>query len=574
MDAATYRANILYLWHQGKHFEAMKLLWREKIIDCEPTRRLIKALAENRRLYVIGHGAASKTFTTVAFKLLKWYANPTESALLLTSSTRTSLASRAWADLKLLHRDCVVTMPGTILASQYKLRYDPSDDKHTILGISGDDEDSESKIRGLHARYNDLVIDEADNPYNQGIWKAVANLGISGDFCLAALTNPVDRNSIFGQRCEPEGGFDSLDIDTSKTWDSRGGVPVLRLDGLDSPNIVSGETKYPFLLTQKGIDDIISEFGQNSAVYFTQVRGWFPPTGSVHTVFDSALTHQLQSQPITFYSDSTPIAACDPSLGGGDRCIILFARAGLMASDPRKGCLIIDELINIKRRAMDLFPTIDFAKQIKELCLERKVEAKNLSIDSSSATQGIADYLAFDWSRDIDRVNFGGACSLGKILQEDSRTCEQRFDRFVTELWWTGREWTRAGQVTFPKLPRELKIQLESRRWEESRTQKAKIRLEEKSEMKKRGLKSPDEGDAFNLIVRLAKMRFGSLGATTLSGFDPEVISKAVIGQKAPSNRHLFEPSYKTDPILRTDENDEMNSELLEKKYGWNSNGE
>lgn len=486
-----YLTTIFWLWANEKYFEAMKLLWRDRIVDCLPSRRLVAALAKYRKLIVIGHGSASKTFTATAFNMLKWWSNPSRSAFVLTSSTIKSLSNRAWADLKLLVRDVAVPMPGKIMASQYKMRYDYMDDKHLVMAVSGEDEDSVTKIQGLHTEQLNLLVDEADNPYNVAIWKAMANLGTSGDFQVAALANPIDRNSVFGMNCEPVDGWESIELNSSFEWESRTGYHVVRLDGLESPNIKAGEIVYPFLLTPLGVRDIINEFGENSPNYFTYVRGWFPDIGAVNTMFSGAMVSQMERQEIKFYADSTKVAACDPSLGGGNRCVVAIGRAGLMAEDYRKGCFIVDSFHYVQIKNVEMTTTADFATQIKELCVSNGVEPENFAIGASTADLGIRDYLVQDWSDKIMSVDPAGAPTRRKILQEDSRNCDERFDRYLTEMWWTMREWVRSGQMAVRCVSRDLRIQLESRRWTQNSNNR--LRLETKEELKKRGLKSPDE---------------------------------------------------------------------------------
>lgn len=552
IDADTYRATIMWLWNHGKHFEAMRLLWRDKITDCPPTRRLIDALVNHRKLIVIGHAAASKTFTTVAFKFLRWLSNPSHTGLILTSSTIKSLSSRAWADMILLFRDSAVPMPGLLIGSQYKMKYDKLDNKHLIIGVSGESEDSVTKIQGTHPEILDLVIDEADNPYNVAIWKAVANLGATGEFRIVALANPMDRNSIFGMNCEPVGGWDAIDINSTFEWESRSGYHVIRLDGLQSPNILAGQVLYPFLLTPTGITDILAEFGENSPNYFTYVRAWFPDIGAINTMFTGTLVSKMEQQLIRYYDDATPVGACDPSLGGGNRCVVAIGKAGLLATDPRKGCVEVEKFVYIKHRDPSLPVTHDFALQIKEICLENGVLPENFAIGASVSDLGIRDYLSQFWSKDIVSVDPNGEAGMKKILQEDSRPPKERFDRRLTELWWACREWAKTGQLAVRELSRDLRIQLEARRWKN--TESNKLRMETKDEMKKRGLKSPDEGDCLANLVELVRHKFGDLEATNLS-FDPNLRpqNQPPYPAKNISNSwELFQPSYKQDPIIAT----------------------
>ena len=50
-------------------------------------------------------------------------------------------------------------------------------------------------------------------------------------------------------------GWDSIDPNTDETWKTKWGGLYKRYDGERSPNILAGETVYPWLPTEEKIDE-------------------------------------------------------------------------------------------------------------------------------------------------------------------------------------------------------------------------------------------------------------------------------------------------------------------------------
>lgn len=80
----------------------------------------------------------------------------------------------------------------------------------------------------------------------------------------------------------------------------------------------------------------------------------------------------------------------------------------------------------------------------------------------------------------------------------------RRADRFINrraEVFWALREAMMRGEVDLDPLDEELAAQLGSLRW--LRDSQGRIQIESKDAMKKRGLPSPDRGDAVAMLFAL-----------------------------------------------------------------------
>lgn len=500
---AEVTIRILRLLVLNKKKEVASLIWPWMDFN-EQTQRIWDCLEKYQFLAIMGHGSASKTFTCAAWFLLDWWQKHNETALIVTSDTISSMQRRVWSDLKMFHSKTPVSLGGVITDSKRMIKYNELDDKNAVHAVAAEGEDAQTKIQGIHTKYVRVLVDEADNKYSRSIWKAISNLSTSGDIKVAALANPVDRTSEFGMHVEPENGWSSVNPDADHEWTSRMGWHVLRLDGLRSPNLTLGYDKHPFLLTNKGVERIRSESGEQSLDWWCYVRAWYPPEGSIQRIFSPDVIEKA-CQPFTFYTHVTPCGACDPAFEGGDDCAVLFGEMGRLHDNVKFG-LRVNEYIKIKRKDVSKPVTIDYGDQIIQMCKDRHVDPLNFCLDSTGNALGLSDYIRHTWSHSVLPVSFGGSPTRMHITGNDSKVAEDRFDRFVSELWYVAREWCKSGLVWLRDCPREMKQQLEGRIYELMPSSQ-KIKVESKERMKKRGLDSPDYGDAFCLLVHLVRTR-------------------------------------------------------------------
>lgn len=508
----NYKCAAQLAWPWFKQNEWSELIWAN--------------IEKHDRLCIMGHGSASKTFTASIWFLLDWICYANETALILTSSTITSMDRRIWADFKILWTKSKVDLSSVaqILDAKRLIRQSITDGKAAVHAIAAESDDAETKIQGLHMPRNRVIVDEADNPYSSSIWPALTNLGTSGHLKAVALANPSDKNSEFGFHCEPKEGWDTIDPEHDFEWESKLGWHVLRLDGLESPNLKCGEDKYPFLLSNKSVIETRDNKGTNSPEWWTMIRAFYPPEGLIHTIFPGGLISKC-NKPIIWYGDTIPVAFCDPAFEGGDSCVLCIGRYGRLGSNPERTCIEVSEFIKIKRKDMGQPLAFDYADQIVGYLRDRKVTPSNFGIDTTGTQGPFADIIEKKYGKGINRVVFGHATTNRKVTNEDTGTAKERYKNFVTELWYVAREWCRLGLVYIKNPPRELRIQLESRRYElkgkDSTSGREVIMAEPKTDMKSRGLGSPDEGDSFCGLIHIVRTKSGGFLPGSFSDSTP-----------------------------------------------------
>ena len=489
------------------HFQnAANLIWPDLIWN-PWLERQIESMCENDWVSWTGCAASGKTYGSALYCMLWWIADPQHSSVILTSTTAKMIRKRAWANIQHLWRSAQGQFPGNMVDSKTTLQSVKGDDKNAIFAVAvldGSTSKAVANIQGIHSERILAIVDEAtDTP--EAAFEATANLSKGcREFQFLAIGNPHSTLDEHGRFSEPADGWDSVSIDTQE-WTTKRGVCV-RFDGLQSPNIKAGKTKWEFLITQDQVDSSRKYEGENSPRYWKYSRGFWPREGVVSTVLSETMCHKYRVRDRhTFISRSEMIAGLDPAFGG-DRCILRFAKYG----DLDGGLMGVEftEMITIKLDASAAEPIhFQIAKSVKQECISRGVEPRNLAIDATGEGGGLCDIISKEWSPDIMRVEFGGKPSSLPVSTEDRRPSHEAYTNRVTELWFSVREWVIREQVR--GMDNGTIVEFCQRMFDD---QRRKIVVERKVDMKGRTGQSPDLADAAALIIEVAR----NLGAGRL----------------------------------------------------------
>ena len=322
----------------------------------------------------------------------------------------------------------------------------------TAPKVSGDDVQSKN-LDGLHEDFMMVVVDEADGVQAPVITSLETTLTKPVNFMLM-IFNPTKN---YGYAYETHYG------DRAKFW-----IP-LHWDSRDSENVDEIKTR-----------QIRETYGEGSVEYRVNVLGLPPEQTPDDLIPRSWLDHakDRSKEEVDPPVDALRIMGVDPSRQGKDPC----------------GVIIRDSF------------------HIQDL----------QEIHDTKDTTILADHLAeifLDWDCDmmyIDTIGIGGPLYddlvrrfPGKVRSVDvslaSPDRKKRFKRLRDDLWWKVREAFQNNIVTIPhnhrltkKFINELTVMRRDRTDEEGAGQ---IKIEGKSKMKTRGLKSPNLGEAFMVTL-------------------------------------------------------------------------
>lgn len=208
------------------------------------------------------------------------------------------------------------------------------------------------------------------------------------------------------------------------------------------------------------MNELITKYGEDSDAARVEVKGEFPRQGDNQFISRDAVE-------IAATRDVEPdhyaglIMGVDVARFGDDRTVIQFRRGRDARSIP-----------TVKLKGKD---NMEVAKECAYLIEEYKPDA--VCVDAGNGT-GVIDRLR-EMGYKVIEVWFG------------SKSSEEEWSDFRTELWAKMREWLQGGCIQDDK---DLKDDLVGPQYEFDKYER--IKLEAKEKMKRRGVASPDIGDA------------------------------------------------------------------------------
>jgi len=335
------------------------------------------------------------------------------------------------------------------------------------------------------------------------------------------LTNIDSFSDLAGLNSEPEAGWQSVN-DTVERWRTRRGI-VRRHDGFRSPAIEEedGARKYPFLLNRETLRTMIHAEGDNpnSPAIWRMIRAWPPVTGGFPTALTEAeafawgmpVPADPLKEPLRWREHPVVLAGLDPGFGGDDCCLAL-AWAGPLAT----GEIVIwsePEVRRIPITAEQGAPPV--TDQILDYCLPLfqtiGLNPVFFGVDDSGP-QGTADAFASAWSPDLLRMSAGATASEEQVSARNEQTGAERYSDQVTESVFLIREY---GQYrNLRNVPAAVLKQVTSR---EVKRRGGRLALVDKATYRKTtGAGSPNEMDAYAILLRVARLRLGLAPGSTV----------------------------------------------------------
>lgn len=461
---------------------------------------MMRTFSENPWCTVTGPAASWKTTSAGLYALATYYASPSNTVIIVTSTTLDGLRRRVWKEISHFHR--LRPLFGHMVQSRNCIQFKKGNDNAGIFGLAtdkGEIDKAIGKIIGFHAPNMVVIVDEM--PYTpEAIVEACVNLETGAkSFQFIGLGNADDQLDPHGRMCEPVSGWESVDVE-SESWKTRRGV-CIHLDGLKSPNITNKQAAYPGLLTQADIDTTAEVYSVDSPQFWQMRRGFWAPEGIQKTVLSMPMiTRSSSFESCSFDQEVTPLGGLDPAFEGDDRCVLRIARCGKVNG---KMTLRLERKHYIKVKIKPDDPThYQIVRQTKNICEGEGVTPYYFGLDSTGEGGGLASIFQKEWSREILCVEFGGRPSQNPVSNTNPKRADQEYDRRVTELWFFFRLILLNEQIR--GLDPESAVEF-CRRWWTMRG--AYISLETKAKMKDRTRRSPDIADADVVTAQVAAAR-------------------------------------------------------------------
>ncbi len=308
-------------------------------------------------------------------------------------------------------------------------------------------------FQGIHAKYVLVILDEACGipPW---LWDATDTLVVNEHSRVLAIGNPDSPAARFEKVCRPGSGWN-----------------VIPISAEDTPNFtgeqVSSEVAET-LISKQWVRERERRWGVSSAMFTSKVLGRFPEV-SEDTLIPAPAIVQAQERDIVVDEPGCTVLACDLARLGGDHTVVYRNQGGRVR--------LVKQIAQ-----QDLMRTAGDLVAIKR---DPEHHRAPLVLDVGGMGIGAFDRLV---EQGVAVEAFSGA---------ERAWRPERFANRRAEAFWSLREAMLRGEVDLDLFDDELAAQLGALRWHHD--SKARIVIESKDEMRKRGLPSPDRADAVSM---------------------------------------------------------------------------
>ncbi|WIC89123.1 terminase large subunit [Arthrobacter phage Ottawa] len=443
-------------------------------------REILQSLVDNKRTAVSACHAPGKSFLAAriaAYWSTVYPAGTTK--VISTSTTFRQVKNVLWPHIRRLQTEH--ELPGRTIATEWKIG-----GELVAEGIKPPD-NSEASLNGYHSPNMLIIVDEAG--------------GIAPSFGrdLEALTTGMNTKMLI---------LGNPPVDEEGTWfEGVCNSPLyhhIEISALDTPNFTGEETgqcgscppgvpPHPVahhLVDRDWVEGLRSEFGEDSAFYQARVLAKFPRDNSAKALPISWLEMAMQNDLDDAESGRIRLGV-DIAADGGDEFVIA------KADGPRVGVI---------HRSMgaDNENSMVVAAKVKDAILEAEEEHRRrgisdqvrVKLDTIGVGWGVVGVLK-QWQKErVFRAEIIGV-NVAEKARDSAKFANQR-----AEMWWNMRTLIQpADGEQQVRLDIDMGVlkQLNGPQYHTSSS--GKIQIEKKSDMKARGVGSPDRAEACLLAV-------------------------------------------------------------------------
>ena len=400
-----------------------------------------------------GHGIGKST--EVAWIILWAMSTRPHLSGVVTANTSNQLSTKTWRELALWHKRAINGHWFNWSATSFKHKEHP--ETWAVNAIPNTEQNSES-FAGLHAEHVLMLFDEA-SAIPDKIWEVAEG----------AMTTPRAMWFVYGNMTKNTGTFRDCFDNQKHRWVTR---------QIDSRSC---------RMTNKDqIQEWVDDYGEDSDFVRVRVRGVPPRMGNMQFVDSEVVSDAMQREiPFEAYFQMPVVIGVDVARYGEDKSVIAI-RSGRKVLEVRKF------------REHD---TMEMAGEVAKAIHDFRPVAT--FVDAVGVGAGVVDRLRM-LGHDVIEVN------AGTVASDDDTYFNKRI-----EMWDRMRKWLPGADL--PMDP-ELRASLIGIQYgfSTARGTGEVMMLEKKKDMKKRGLRSPDEGDA------LAHTFAEELGDFSRAAFEPE----------------------------------------------------
>jgi hypothetical protein len=446
-------------------------------------REILESVRDNKRTAVPACHAPGKSH--IAARIVAWWisVHPVGTAQVVTTATTfRQVRNILWQQIRKVHERH--NLAGEVFTVEWKI-----DNNIVGYGFGGGTSD-ESVVQGIHAPHLLVIVDEAGG-INETLGRSLEALMTGGHTRLLLLGNPpTDQEGSFFERACHSDLYNVIPISAYNTPNFTGEDA-----GFCSscPPSVPQHPVTEHLVDKTWVDDVISEFGEDSAFVEARVFARFP-TSTTNKVIPLSWAEMSMENEDVLGGEAISIGV-DVASDGGDEFAIAWADGGRCSLRHNSSGAANANAVDVAGVVLGQI------KSAEALHRERGVTSRvRVKIDVIGVGWGVRSVL--DRWRDEGRHNAEIIpVSVGERAGDAAKFGNQR-----AEMWWNARSLLQPQRVD-DGVRQEIRLDLDRKTLAQlsAPTYKSdssgRIVIEKKLEMKRRGMTSPDRAEAVLLAL-------------------------------------------------------------------------
>lgn len=422
----------------------------------------------------------------MAARIATWFLKSFQPSIVLTTAPTDRQVRRIlWKEIHICAqkaKDHGRPFGGDLMTKEWKFAED-----HFGLGFATRDYDA-TAFQGIHAPHLLVVADEAAG-LSETIWEGIYSVLKGGHTRLLAIGNPTNLEGQFYKAF------------SSPRWWTK------NISAYDTPNLEGKGLIIPGLVSAQDVEDAKDDWGEDSPLFTARVLGRFPESMedtliSLMQIEQAGQGDWAQDQ-VEQTDPNEPIeVGMDAARYGADKNVIVARRAriALAAEEFGREALGRTGVMAACGRLIDFIDRHGFMSQLSKI----KADAVGLGGGIPDRLRELQDEGKLPRSIEIIDMNAGSkALNSAKYADQATEQWAGLADKIKQDLAFgpVFKNKNAIGQLT----RRKYYIQSDGR-----------MKLESKDDMKKRGLKSPDWGDAIAMAYAETRRARPKITASSL----------------------------------------------------------
>ncbi len=464
--------------------------------DRNPIAQAWKELAKGNWAGIEAATGTSKTFSLA--RILLWFLDVHDDSLVVTSAPKQDqLTLHLWSELtKIFHKFKKIRNGAEMMSLKLRVDGTPSDDEEVDLAQSwiaigfvagvGSEEQSATKAQGFH-RENMLIVCEETPGMPGPVMTAFQNTSTGNNNLILAVGNPDSELDELHQFCELNH------------------VKAFRISAFDYPNVVLDKEVFPGAVTRRSIARRKDQYGEDSGLYLSRVRGISPSQGEDSLIKLDWITQcidlEVQRLDQNYYFNSVGVDVSNSEAGDKaalawfDDCVLDYIEEFPCKNATHLAYNIVYDDAELMNRGYTNYRTKKLTDySIHEDCIG--IDAVGVGVSTVNAftdlnMEGVKALQGGQWEEAIPKEE----------RWKDGKVTLVPMYRFVSlraQMYWELREDLRQKQISIRIKDKSMLLQLKKELVTPKFDMKANtIAVEKKENIKKRmGGKSPNIADA------------------------------------------------------------------------------